>query len=400
MRVLSIVMEDPEVMIGGRGTHVKELYRAMAERGDVEIDLLTNGPGDSKMYMGYMKHPSDKLMAWKPPQPDITALFATDTQMFRKVMQLMASGKSWDIVHVHDWDTVQVGRAVRDALGIPVVGSLHLCMTSFWDGRVSQEILYTMQMEGHLVVDSDRIITCSHSYAKTLQELFLTDRPIDVVYNGIRMDEWEKRDVPRLGTRPVCLFVGRVAEMKGIREIIEVLEGEDTGYRFIIAGEVNADTEEQRAAWDVTQSLERIQKEHPSRLSWVGFQSHEKLKNLYSLADVVLMPSTHEPFGIVAIEAMAMGVPLIATEVDGLGEIVQDERGEYAMIIRPTPGDIRAALEELKDESKRRELIALGLKRAKDFTWERAASQVIDVYKETLHDRTNRSYYGSQSHTA
>ena len=253
-----------------------------------------------------------------------------------------------------------------------------------------------MQMEGHLVVDTDRIITVSNSYAKLLQETFMTDRKIDVTYNGIS-DEWKPEagiasmaiSEEGLSTeRPIALFVGRVADMKGIRAIIKAVESKDTGYQVVIVGEVSANTEAQRNAWDVTKALVRLEKEYPERLRWVGFRDGDKLKNLYASATVGLMPSTHEPFGIVALEHMAMGVPLICSEVQGLGEIVNGKE-ECAMIIRPKAEDIIDALEEMKDPLKCCVLSGLGLERVKDFTWEETAEKTVEIYKETINATRN-----------
>ena len=71
IRVLAICMEDPVRILGGMGRHIRELYRVMSQRDDVEIDLLTDGEGDGPVnYMDYTKHHADKLLCWKPRKPD------------------------------------------------------------------------------------------------------------------------------------------------------------------------------------------------------------------------------------------------------------------------------------------------------------------------------------------
>lgn len=400
IRLLAICYEDPEVLIGGRGTYIKEVYRAMAPLRKVDIDLLTIGPSESKLYFGFRKWTADKLVCWKPQEANLLSNFTNDIQMLRTLLRWAADGKRWDIVHIHDWDTVQIGRAARDAFEIPLVGSVHLCMSSFvvddpMTGKpLPIETLYCMQQEGHLVVDSDETVTCSFEYARLLNNIFMTDRNIHAVHNGIRTDEWypgagngerAKRKFGLSTERPIALFVGRIAEMKGIRQIIQAVESADNDYQIVICGEVNANTEEQRNKWDVTVRLKDLEARVPHRLKWIGFHRDQDLKDIYAAADVGLMPSTHEPFGIVALEFMAMGVPLIASEVGGLGEVVIDEkRNEYALIIEPSGPNINAALAILRNSGTKNELRSLGLKRAKAFTWKTAAEKTIRIYMEAL----------------
>lgn len=405
LRVLAVCYEDPEVLLGGRGTHVKELYRAMAEvHPEIEVDLLTVGPTEGvSMYYGYKKHHADKLICWKPRSPNMTSILATDIQMLRTVTQLMAKGYRWDVVHAHDWEAVQVARCVRDAFNIPFIGHVHLSGTHLWssgdtlgtqnddeDTPLSQEFLYIMQQEGHLVVDSDIAVTCSHAYARVLGQLFLTKRPIETVHNGIRTDEWtpgvgdaiRALEQHKLPPRPIALYVGRIAEMKGIVEILKAVELRDTGWCIVLVGEINADSDAAKEGWVVTKELRRLEKLYPERLRWVGFREGQELFDLYAAADAGLMPSVHEPFGIVALEHMAMGVPLIASEREGLREIVTDDLGnEYALIIQPTPENINKALDVVKDTNVQNELIGLGLVRARHFSWAAAASRMVGLYQ-------------------
>lgn len=409
IKVLAICQEDPAWILGGMGRHVRELYRAMAERDDVTIDLVTLGPDDPGPYLGYMKHTADKHVCYKPPYPGMSALLISDIQMLKTVLRLYAEGKRWDVIHVHEWNSLQVARAVRDALDLPLVGTMHLCLTKLAsmdecptdstkkdeDAPTPEDSVYLMNQEGRLIVECDRTILCSRAYAKMAGEVFLTPRDFDVIYNGIRTDEWcpgagdpeRAREKHELNGRPVALFVGRIADMKGIRPILEAVEAEDTGYQVVLCGEVNANSEADRELWDVTKTIRRLVDEHPERLKWVEFQFDQDLFDLYSAADVCLMPSVHEPFGIVALEAMAMGVPLITTEVDGLGEIVVDDEGnEYTLIIEPNSApQLLQAMALLRDNPEaKQELRDLGLKRAHDFDWHCAAEQTVGVYRSLV----------------
>jgi glycosyltransferase involved in cell wall biosynthesis len=402
MRVLVVTCEDPEVLIGGRGTHVKELYREMAKLAEVEIDMITIGPGDRpKNYYGVRKFTSDKLVCWKPRRADVSCMMTNDIQMMRTLMSLMAEGARWDIVHVHDWDAFQVGQAVRDAMKIPLLSAVHLCLTQIGDstgaftvkGGPPEQYLYCCQQEAHLVTRSDQVVVSSRAYADVLRKTFMVDRDIAVISNGIRLDEWHpgagdgKRARIRhnLPDREIALFVGRIADMKGIRPLLRAVEDHDNGYCVVLVGEVNADTKKIRENWIVTKKIKQLIRQYPERIQWVGFQKGIELFDLYAAADVGLMPSINEPFGIVALEHMAMGVPLISTEVEGLGEVVVDGENEYALIIRPdSADDINTALRVMKSIEHRTDLATLGLERASHFRWDRIAKQFVELYRRAI----------------
>lgn len=401
LRVLSVCYEDPAEILGGMGMHVRELFKTMAARG-AEIDLLTDSHKDgSEQYLGFTKHYSDKLVSWKPRNPGMACLMQLDIQMARKLARLIASGKRWDVIHCHEWNSLQIAKMARDALGIPMVGTMHLCLTKLiqvespdWTPAHSGEgDLYMMQQEGALVCEPERFIVASHAYERIIREQFMTARPIDVIPNGIDTSFWHpgagsaERAKQRHGLngRDVALFVGRIATMKGIVPLIDAIEQHDSGYTVVVAGEVNANSKEDVERWEVTGRLRAIEAQHPERLRWVGFQHGDNLRDLYEAADVCLMPSIHEPFGIVALEAMASGTPLIATEVDGLGEVVKDGESEFALIIPDrSPRSIIEALGMARSSNVRHELSELGLKRASQFSWAANAEATERIYQEVM----------------
>jgi glycosyltransferase involved in cell wall biosynthesis len=404
LKVLAICHEDPEFLLGGMGTHVRELYRFMSRRPDVEIDLLTSGPGEgSDVYNGFRRHQSDKLVCYKPRGANMTSILLADIQLMKTLAKLLAAGHRWDVIHMHEWGSVQLGRMARDALGVPLVATMHLCITKLseveepdcWStvDKWAEEEFYLRQQEGNLINDPDEFILCSQAYIEMARETFLARRPINLIYNGIDPEIWHPRSVENAGDRPLALFVGRIATMKGIVPLLDAVESGDLGWQVVLAGEVNANSEEQKEGWEVTHRIRELEKAAPERLRWVGFQHGDDLRDWYSRADCVVMPSTHEPFGIVALEAMAMGCPLLSTEVDGLGEIVTDGDGdEYALIIPPNDsGAIVRGLEMMRDPAVRAELGDLGLKRIQAFTWGEAVEKTLEVYHRAIGSRVRKA---------
>jgi len=415
MRVLAICGEDPEHILGGMGMHVRELYRTMASQG-VKVDLLTDGefkqsdPDGSIPYLGFKKWVRDTHTCWRPSGPDMSCILTTDLLMAKTLMRMIASGKRWDVIHMHEWGSVQLGRMAKHALGIPLIGTMHLCLTylaSLNEGQLAlgnEADCYTCQQEGNLLCDPDESILCSKAYVKMAKEFMLADRPYRMIYNGIDRGEWNPtagsgargRIDNELTLRPMALYVGRIADMKGITYVLDALEEHDPGWQVVLAGEVNANTEAEKEDWWVTRRIRALEASHPERLRWVGFKHGQPLKDLYAAANICLMPSTHEPFGIVALEAMAMGLPLISTEVDGLGEIVTDGDREFSLIIPSHSSKaIVEALRMAESQDVRADLRALGLARAAQFTWERAADETLTVYHEAVRNHASRIGYAS-----
>lgn len=410
LRVLAICGEDPEYILGGMGMHVRELYRHLAARDDVEVDLLTGQavrgtkfePDGSVDYLGFKKWHAHDVTCWKPRSAGFECLREADFLMAMTLGRLIASGRRWDVIHMHEWGSVQLGRFARHALDVPLIGTMHLCITHLtqlespeWFRSIkdwSAADLYMTQQEGNLIQDPDETILCSNAYVEIVREKFLTERPIHMIHNGIDPVIWRpgplyECDFSELtGERPMALYVGRIATMKGIVPLLDAIESDDSGWMVVLAGEVNANTHEDKERWEVTRRIRKIESEHPERLRWVGFQHGDSLRKFYQSADCVLMPSTHEPFGIVALEAMAMGTPLVATSVDGLGEIVIDEEGvEYALVIPDnSPAAIVEALGMMRRPEVREELREAGLRRAQDFSWNVAADKTLAVYQQAM----------------
>ena len=421
LRVLAICHEDPELLLGGMGRHVRELYRAMARRDDVEVELLTAGPGEAtQQYLGFTKHRWAEVVPQKSPVPGLRSVLQADLQMARRLLQLIADGKRWDVVHAHEWSSIQLAHMVAEALHVPIVATMHLCMAALrvYDQPAvppkdpgpptwSEIDLWVGSQEGKLLIENDALILCSNAYVDIAREFYpLRDpaddreevayrwpKPISMIYNGIDTSEWNHeaghaesaRLKHRLSDRPIALYVGRIATMKGIEYLLEAVETKDTGWQVVIAGEVNADRGKEE--WHVTKKLRAIERAYPERLRWVGHQQDQELKNLYAAAGCVVMPSTHEPFGIVALEALAMGAPLICTEVGGLGEIVVDEAGTECALIIPShsAAAILAALDQIEGDAARNR--QLGLERVRAFDWDRIAGQTVDVYRAVTKER-------------
>lgn len=435
LRVLAICIEDPALIVGGMGRHVRELYRAMARRDDVEIDLLTIYPAEVDAggrsvpfteHDGYRRWTFSTICSQKPRFPSMRPILQVDVLWLARLVEMVRKGYEWDVIHAHEWSSWQVAQQASLALDLPIVATMHLCMTSLWDTDTAlgppdwlveseepkepkapkepeappREVDSWMgNQEGKLVCEGHELILCSQAYCDLVEAYFYVEsfwgKTPHLIPNGIDAADWypgagdrrrARRDHPAIGWRPIALFVGRIATMKGIEYLLQAVERSDTGYQVVIAGEVNADVGKEE--WYVTRWIRALIERYPARLAWVGFQRDEALRDLYEAADVVVMPSTCEPSGIVGVEAMASGTPLIATAVEGLGELVREGDEPFAYVI---PARDSAAISEAlttlrNDRTLHANLRQAGLARVRDlkFDWNSIARQTVEVYRQTV----------------
>jgi D-inositol-3-phosphate glycosyltransferase len=201
-------------------------------------------------------------------------------------------------------------------------------------------------------------------------------------------------------TDPVILFVGRIQRLKGIDLLLQTIAllaerqqgGEVPRFRVVIVGGRadpagnDPEAREIRRLQALAEAL-GIQ----DIVAWVGAVEHEALPAYYQAADVTVMPSTYESFGLVAVESMASGTPVVASRVGGLQVTVQDGRTGYLIPWRdPRLYADRLAL-LLTDPVLRRSLGAAGRERAAALGWERTAHDLLDLYHELLDEHAARA---------
>jgi glycosyltransferase involved in cell wall biosynthesis len=297
-----------------------------------------------------------------------------------------------DVVHAHFWMSGRAALAAARPLGIPVVLTFHALgnvkrrhqgdRDTSPDGR--------LDIERALVRDTDRIVaTCTDEVFELLR-LGGDAKRICVVPCGVDLDLFHP-DVPaepRTDGRLRLVAVGRLVERKGVGNVIGALArvlrdgGPDT--ELVIAG--GPDASELDADPDV-QRLRRIAAERGvlDRVVFRGRVGREDLPALFRSADVAVCVPWYEPFGIVPLEAMACGVPVVASAVGGLVDTVV--HGTTGLHVEPrSTGPLADALAELlPDAERRRSLGAAGARRARArYSWDRVAAQTLQAYAELL----------------
>lgn len=355
IRVILMASEYPPFLYGGLGTHVHELTGALARRG-VKLGLTVPARAS------YVTPPAGLDLIEVPVDGA-----SSDTEFWLRFCDEAArtAEQSWgraDVIHAHDWMTVLGGMQIRDALRIPLMFSVHL-------PQVAEPNVW---MEGLGLLYSDCVMVNSRAVAAELAERKLPIRALNVVPNGVDLERFRMAGpVPASST---ILLVGRLVAQKGVdvalRALVAVLSRCPQA-RLVVAGDGDQALYLQRTARYLGVA---------SHVEWVGWQSADALVALYQQANVVLVPSRYEPFGIVALEAMACGRPVVASRTGGLAEIVADSETGY---LAPPGDDLRLAqriAQLLLDNDTATRLGMAARHRAESYSWDSIAARTEQIY--------------------
>ncbi|WFN91801.1 glycosyltransferase family 4 protein [Gordonia sihwensis] len=386
MRVLIVSWEYPPVVVGGLGRHVHHLTEAVAGLGH-EVTVLTRRPSGTDA----RTHPTTDTVvngvrviavAEDPPAFDFGAdmmawTLAMGHGFVRAGLRLLRDGPPPDVVHAHDWLVAHPAVALAEYFDVPLVSTLHATEAGRHSGWVAGHINRQVHsVEWWLANASDALITCSASMREEVATLFGPDlAPITVIHNGINVGTWRFVDRrPRSGP-PELLFAGRLEFEKGVQDLLEalpVIRRAHPGTHLTVAGDGT------QIGW-----LRQLALEHQvtAAVDFVGRQDHDGLLKLMHRCDAIVLPSRYEPFGIVALEAAATGIPLITSTAGGLGEAVTD--GETGWTFDPfDPEGLAVAVCEALDDPAatqqraRRARTRLG----EEFTWQSIAKRTASVY--------------------
>jgi len=386
MRALVLSWEYPPLIEGGLARHVRKLAENLAESG-IDVHVIARGREEDppeEERGGAVIH-----RVREPERPRDLGEFVAWIE--RMNADMLAHGVEvgdrfdFDVVHGHDWLVASAGDHLAKRFRAPFVVTIHA--TEFgrhqgWVGEHPQS--YIHGVETWMANRAERVITCSSYMREHVSDIYgLDESRIAVVPNGI--DPSELVPVDDLDTlrgrfaRPheaLVLLVGRLVYEKGFQLALEALPGliERVGdVRFIVAGSGTAEGELREQATQLGLDA------HGTFLGWIG---DDVLHSLYRIADLTVVPSIYEPFGLVALEAMASGCPCLVADTGGLREVVPNE--DVGLRFRSRDPRSLASMAErlLTDEALRDRLVAEASEHVLSFDWADVARQVAGVYEE------------------
>jgi glycogen synthase len=386
-RVLILSWEYPPVIEGGLARHVRKLAEELVRQG-VAVDVLTRGTGDSlesEERAGVAVH-----RVREPRWPrDLERFVGWVERMNEDMLQAgegLAQEREYQLVHGHDWLVAHAGVALAERLRVPYLTTIHATEHGRHQGWVQEQPqAHIHATERWMAGRADSVIVCSHYMRGHVADIFDIDESrIAVIPNGI-----DPRDLRPVGDlealraefaaphERLVLLVGRLVYEKGFQLALDALPdviGRVGDVRFLVAGSGTHEAELKAQA----QRLGLL--EHGAFLGWIG---DDALHSLYRIADLCVVPSIYEPFGLVALEAMASGCPCIVADTGGLREVVP--AGERVGL-RFNGGDaahLGVMIERLlTDEPLRERLVAEASEHVLSFDWSDVARRTRGVYRD------------------
>ncbi len=385
---------------GGAGTYAVEIARELSSRVDLTILTLERESANG----AFPKERMEELLDHRVRVEVIST--ARDNFRYNAAFQLavlrrlpaLAREERFDLVHSQHAHMPDVLYRRFDR-SIPVLRTVHstiagqrvgidlaerfgggLDSSEHWQIALEPLLRYAEWMT---LRDSDQIATVSHFMEGQLAALGVPRSKIRVVYNGVRVDRFRpdapgRRPLSNGAGGPIVLYSGRPTLMKGIGVLIEAIPRvlqEVPDAHFAFAGGSEAEF----------QSLTRGRDLPPDRIHLLGRLPYDDLPGVYESADVAVAPTFADNVPFWVMEAMASGVPVVASRVGGIPEIVAD--GKTGLLVTPgSPSELAdSVVALLKDEERRRALGQAARTEVVDrFTWARAATETVQLYRSTV----------------
>ncbi|MDX6653507.1 MAG: glycogen synthase, partial [Solirubrobacterales bacterium] len=295
----------------------------------------------------------------------------------------------FDLVHGHDWLVANACDHLARRMSAPLVTTIHATEYGRHQGWVNDHPQsYIHGVERWITNRSQRVIACSAYMREQIADIFgVADSRITVIPNGIDPLDLPQPDPVELvrlrgefaaPEERLVLLIGRLVYEKGFQLALEampkVIEAAP-GTRFLVAGSGTHEEELKRQAEELGLM------EHGTFLGWIG---DDVLHTLYAIADLTVVPSIYEPFGLVALEAMASGCPCIVADTGGLREVVPHEEAGLRFAARDPEALAEVAIRVLSDPELEARLIAEAKEHVLRFDWGDVAVQTAAVYAELV----------------
>ena len=316
--------EYPPRVVGGIARVVHDLSHRLIKDGH-EVTVVTYRDGNVPYFEddnGVQVYRVDNFMI--QPNNFIDWVMQLNFNMIAKTGEIIAKEGNFDVIHAHDWLVAYAAKTLKTSYNTPIVSTIHATEAGRNSGIREQQQKYINDTEWMLTYESSEVIVNSNYMKNELQRLFgLPFEKINVVPNGVSPSnftvserDYDFRRKYAMDNEKIILFMGRLVYEKGIQHLISAMPKILNNYhdaKLIVAGKGGM--------------LGELQNEVNSlglgnKVYFTGQLSPKQVQKMYKCADIAVFPSTYEPFGIVAIEAMLSGVPTVVTDIGGLNEIV------------------------------------------------------------------------------
>ncbi len=386
MKILVLAWEFPPRIIGGIARHVAGLFPEIVRLGQV-VHLLTVATENAPPFEVVDGIEVHRLAV--PEQADFFKWVQSMNQQMVERGQKLTTEIAFDLIHAHDWLVGEGSITLAEKTQLPLVATIHATEYGRHNGIHTDSQRYVSSQERRLGGAARRVIVCSQYMLKEVERaLGCPPSKVDVIYNGIKPDapipdfdrcQWRLQFAPP--DYKIIYYVGRLAYEKGIFVLLNALP-------HVLAqmeGKVNCIIVGTGSAQEV---LLKRQAEHlgiSQKVIFTGFMPDRDLPKLRSVADCAVFPSLYEPFGIVALESFAAGVPVVVSDTGGLPEVVEDGVTGIVTRVNNAHSLAEGILQVLQNEALAQKLV-LQAKAILDvkFNWYHLAQQTIETYHKCL----------------
>ena len=395
MRILHLTTEFPPVIYGGLGTALGGLAFASARAGITVGVLLAGEMG----HAGYAEPNAIDLIEQSGNPDRVQAITWRDgVTIFHVPSHIPIEAgvrvvRTWkpDVVHLHVYWLWPAARAIQERTGVPLVYHVHsLDRAEYEIGHGPSECATQWMVQEEVIASADRVIALTLSESELLSDYCpRVQAKVRIVGNGIDDNTIARAAVSKARKKDssLVLYTGRFVERKGVRELIaaipRVLE-QAPATRFVLAGGHRHCSGSDMEHWWLPPELKRYR----DHIHFTGWLTPAQLVEWYLAADVLAVPSWYEPFGMVILEGMLYGLPIVAAAVGGPSEIL--EHGRTGILCPPKDAEALgdAILKLVMDASLREQIGVAAAAEVRDrWLWPHVVRKMREVYREAAFDR-------------
>ena len=400
MRIAILTNEYPPNIYGGAGVHVEYLTRELTrvEGGNHSVQVVCFG--EQSVHDGNLTvtgvNPSFTLPAQDPKHAKFLDTMLRDLVMTGSLVDI-------DVVHCHTWYTHLAGCLVKQLTGARLVLTTH-SLEPHRPWKVEQlgsAYHASSWVEKTAYENADGVIAVSESMRQDVNQLYgVPDEKIRVIHNGIDLGQYKptpnRAVLERYGVDPdvpFVLFVGRITRQKGIIHLVRAIKDFRPGVQVVLCAGA-PDTPE--IGREMKERVEEARLLSSNPIVWIAqIVPKEDIISLYTHAALFVCPSVYEPFGIINLEAMACGTPVVASAVGGIKEVVVHEKTGLLVPLDPVGGtdfeprdpaqfahDLAAAVNSLLDDPEKLKRMGLRSRERVEhfFSWTSIARWTADFY--------------------
>jgi len=402
MQVLMLSSEYPPNNVGGLSQHVEKLSTALVKEG-INVHVVTcavPGAPDEEVVEGvnvyrvspYSVNNSDFLL-W---------VNQMNFSLIERAVRLMQDSiHPFALIHAHDWLVAYAAKTLKSIYQLPLLATIHATEYGRNNGLHTDMQRYISNVEWMLTYDAWKVVVCSQAMRGELESFFqVPSDKLAIINNGVDLLKFQNgrsinledfRKSYAAQDEKIVFFVGRLVAEKGVHLLIEAIPRVISHYpqtKFIIGGKGPMDSALRRRAEEIGIY---------NRVYFTGYIDDETRNNLYKCADLAVFPSLYEPFGIVALEAMAANTSVLVADTGGLGEIVRHGQNGlkfYTGNIQSLADNIIFAMQQpgLMQDLKHKASLEI----RERYTWDKIARKTKLLY-EQLYNNAKNNYWTALS---